>query len=275
MFIYVYIAVSLIADTLITVCGHLVSSAADIWKPLLIFVGLFLACLIINVLLLLIVSRFVKEIGRIHEPTRWLTLEMIDVLMRIIGGRIHVTGLEKIPTDERFMLVSNHLKIFDPMVGLLVFRKHRLVYISKKENMDMPIGNKVIIGVGSLPIDRDNDRAALKTILQAIKLIKTGEESIGVYPEGGTNKTEEPLLPFRNGSFKIAQKSGAPIVVTTIVGTEKILKQMLRKRTHVYVDVLRVIPHADIVDLHTDEVGERVRDIMLKNLEKRRDQNPR
>jgi 1-acyl-sn-glycerol-3-phosphate acyltransferase len=271
----VYIAVSLIADTLITVCGHLVSSAADIWKPLLIFVGLFLACLIINVLLLLIVSRFAKEIGRIHEPTRWLTLEMIDVLMRIIGVRIHVTGLEKIPTDERFMLVSNHLKIFDPMVGLLVFRKYRLVFISKKENMDMPIGNKVIIGVGSLPIDRDNDRAALKTILQAIKLIKTGEESIGVYPEGGTNKTEEPLLPFRNGSFKIAQKSGAPIVVTTIVGTEKILKQMLRKRTHVYVDVLRVIPHADIVDLHTDEVGERGRDIMLKNLEKRRDQTRR
>ena len=156
------------------------------------------------------------------------------------------------------------------MIGLVVFEKYRVAYISKKENMSMPIGNKVIIGVGSLPLDRDNDRAALKTILQAIKLVKSGEESIGVYPEGGTNKSDDLLLPFRNGAFKIAQKADAPIVVTTITGTEKITKQMFRKRTHVYLDVLRVIPHADIEGLHTNEVGDLVRDIMLKNLEKRR-----
>jgi 1-acyl-sn-glycerol-3-phosphate acyltransferase len=89
---------------------------------------------------------------------------------------------------------------------------------------------------------------------------------MGIYPEGGTNKTDQPLLPFRNGAFKVAQRGGVPIVVTTIRGTKDIMKRMFRKTTHVYIDVLRVIPFEDIDHVHTNQIGELVYDIMLKDL---------
>jgi 1-acyl-sn-glycerol-3-phosphate acyltransferase len=270
MLIYVFAGISLIADALISAFGGLVNSPWDFWKPILIFAGLFLACLVIYIILLIIVSRFAKEEGKIHEPTRWMTVQIIDVLRRLMGVKLHLNGFEKIPTDERFVLVSNHIKAFDPILGLYVFRKYRLAYISKKENAEMPVGDGIVLGCGSLAIDRENDRAALKTILQAIKILKNGEMSIGVYPEGYTNKTDKPLLPFRNGVFKIPQKANVPLVVTTIAGSDKILNNLFRRRTHVYIDVLRVIPHSDIDGIHTNEVGELVYDIMLKNIEKRR-----
>lgn len=75
-----------------------------------------------------------------------------------------------------------------------------------------------------LPLDREDNRAAVKTINEAVELLDENVVSMGIYPEGQTNKTEEPLLPFRNGAFKIAQKAKVPIVVCVIENTEKILK---------------------------------------------------
>ena len=46
------------------------------------------------------------------------------------------------------------------------------------------------------PLDRKNDREALKAILKAIQFLKEDKCSIVVFPEGGTNRTEEDLLPL-------------------------------------------------------------------------------
>ena len=121
-----------------------------------------------------------------------------------------------------------------------------------------------------LPLDRDNDREALKAILKAIQFLREDKCSIAVFPEGGTNKTAEPLLPFRNGAFKIAQKAHVPIVVCALVNSKAILKNMFRRRTDVYLDVLDVIPPEDFEKLKTIEIGDRAHAVMLDGLQKRK-----
>jgi 1-acyl-sn-glycerol-3-phosphate acyltransferase len=50
----------------------------------------------------------------------------------------------------------------------------------------------------------------MKTILTAIDQIKNGI-SITVFPEG-TRNTGDGIMPFKGGSFKMAEKSGCKIV---------------------------------------------------------------
>jgi 1-acyl-sn-glycerol-3-phosphate acyltransferase len=86
-------------------------------------------------------------------------------------------------------------------------------------------------------IDRDNVKESLKAILTSIDMIKNGI-SVCIFPEGTRNKTEEDLLPFHEGSFKIASKAGCPIVPITINNSEALFeKQYPRmKKAHVIVE---------------------------------------
>ena len=62
-------------------------------------------------------------------------------------------------------------------------------------------------------------KEGLKTILAGIEKIKEGY-SIFIMPEGTRNK-EEGVLPFHEGSFKLAQKTGCPIIPVAITNTDK------------------------------------------------------
>ena len=266
MLIYIFIAVSILGGGLITALGGLLCSPWDFWKPLVIIIGLFLGFCAIFTGMTALTSFLPREEGKVNKITRAFTLSFIKNALLLMGVRVHITGMEKIPTDRTFLFVSNHLTVFDPCIAISYFGKYNLSFISKKENFDLPVVKGLISGCGCLSLDRNDDRAAVKTIIQASKIVKSGEMSMGIYPEGGTNKTDQPLLPFRNGAFKVAQRGGVPIVVTTIRGTKDIMKRMFRKTTHVYIDVLRVIPFEDIDHVHTNQIGELVYDIMLKDL---------
>lgn len=71
-------------------------------------------------------------------------------------------------------------------------------------------------------LDRDNIKEGLKTILHAIELVKSGI-SICIFPEGTRNKTDE-MLPFKEGSLKIAEKSGCAIVPMAITNSAEIFE---------------------------------------------------
>ena len=53
-------------------------------------------------------------------------------------------------------------------------------------------------------IDRENVKEALKTILAGIDNVKNGI-SMCIFQEGTRNKTDDLMLPFKEGSFKIAE----------------------------------------------------------------------
>ena len=93
--------------------------------------------------------------------------------------------------------------------------------------------------VNCLFLDRKNIKEGLKTILEGIEKVKRGV-SIWIFPEGTRNRNETitELLPFKEGSLKIAEKSGCPVVPVAITGTAEIFENHLPfiKPSHVTIE---------------------------------------
>ena len=190
------------------------------------------------------------------------------LLVHLLRIKVHVTGKEKIPVDAKPLFVCNHRSNFDPIVTWHILNKWKLAFVSKPSNFKIPVLGRIVRKVCFLPIDRENPRNAIVTINKAAALIRNGEASVGIYPEG-TRSKECVLLPFHNGVFKIAQKADAPIVVMTVVGTEKIHKRTPWRSTHIYLDILDVIPAEEAKASKTEVIGTAIRQMMETNIEKR------
>lgn len=190
----------------------------------------------------------------------------IEALISLVNIRLHTEGLEKTPQDGRFLLVCNHLFIADPGILLHCFQKSQLAFVTKQENQKLPIVGPIMHKILCQPIDRDNDRSALKTILKCIQIIKEDKASICVFPEGYTSR-DGKLHHFRSGVFKIAQKTGVPIVVCTIQNTRDIFNNLRRlKKTDVKLHLVTVIPPEEIKGLSTVEISDRIYECMIADL---------
>lgn len=180
-------------------------------------------------------------IGKISKKTEdYQCLRMVQrafkLMLKIAGTKITVIGEENIP-DEAVLFIGNHRSYFD--ILLTYSRCKRLTgYVAKKEMLRYPLLKDWMKRLYCLFLDRDNPKEGLKTILQAIEYIKQGI-SICIFPEGTRNDGEElSMLPFHAGSFKIAEKSGCPIIPVSMNNTISIFeKQFPRIRpTHVIIE---------------------------------------
>lgn len=174
--------------------------------------------------------------------------------------RVHATGAEKLP-DEPFLLVCNHRSNFDPILTWWAYSKPRFIFISKESNLRIPFFGRYVHRVRFLPIDREDPRKAMTTIRRAAELMAQDGVCVGVYPEGTRSKTGE-LLPFHAGVFKIAQKAGAPVVVTAIRGVENVHRNAPWRATDVWLDVLEVIPAETVKAQRSTALSDYVRERM-------------
>lgn len=173
-------------------------------------------------------------IGKFSPRTKDIvSLRMVQATLKLIlwcsGAKVTVIGEENVPQDQAVLYVANHRSYFD--ILLTYTRCKRLTgYISKKEMDKFPILNIWMRYLYCLFLDRDNIKEGLKTILKAIEHIKNGI-SICVFPEGTRNKGDSDLelLPFHEGSFKIAQKTGCPIIPIAINNSAEIFENHLPK----------------------------------------------
>ena len=197
---------------------------------------------------------------------RGMTHWYIDALKTVLRLKIVTKGLEKLPKDTRFLLVSNHISDLDPVVLFHIFRKSQLAFISKRENDQKPLVGQIQRKILCQPINRENDKEALKTILRCIQFIKDDKVSIGVFPEGYTS-VDGKLRHFRNGVFKIAQKANVPVVVCTVKHTRAAMKSMFKlKGGCVEISLLDVISAEEAKALSTAELGQKAYEIMAADL---------
>jgi len=238
------------------------------WKTALLFVGCFLLLNLLYLMVAWVATWFVNQQKPLTKQSSICRTGCVYVayLLNVYGWvRVHVRGAEKLPDPERFLLVCNHRSMFDPMVIADKLRKFNISFISKPSNMRIPFVGRMSYGAGYLPIDRENDRKALSTILTAADYLKKNICSMAIYPEGSRSKTEE-LLPFHAGSFKIAQRANVPLVISSVRGTEKIKENVFRRRTDVYLDILEVIPAEKVKAMSTAELAAYSSRIIGENL---------
>ena len=226
---------------------------------LLLFAAAFVASLLLFVLFCGLMSLFVDQNKPQPKPSRfyrWLMhgiMALLTVLSRI---RLQVSGTELLPAG-RWLLVCNHRSNYDPIVTGWALRRYDMAFISKPKNFQIPIVGPVIHKAGFLPIDRENDRAALRTILTAAERLRQGTLSYAIYPEG-TRNTGPGMLPFRNGAFKIAQKAGVPIVIACIQGSDDVKDRFPWRSTPIRLKICRVLDAETVKNSKTNEIGEEV-----------------
>lgn len=151
---------------------------------------------------------------------------VFKVVLFLSGVKITVNGKENLPDkDVAVLYVCNHLSIFDIVVTYSMC-PGLTGYISKDSIEKVPLLSLWMKRLYCLFLNRDDVKAGLKTILTAIDYVKSGI-SICIFPEGTRNKDSahpEKMAPFKDGSFKIAQKTGCKIVPIAIKGTAEIFE---------------------------------------------------
>ena len=139
------------------------------------------------------------------------------LLMFIAGAKTTVIGKELIPQDRAVLYVSNHRSYADTPLGYINVAGIT-GFIAKKDIKKFPILPLWMKNMTCLFLDRDDMRQGLKIILKAVDNVKEGY-SVFIMPEGTRNHGEE-MLPFKAGSFKVAEKSGCPIVPVAFSNTD-------------------------------------------------------
>ncbi len=198
------------------------------------FIFLFLICTLPVLLIFkLLYKRCPTQIDRI-------SLAMVQWALKIVvffaGTELIVLGEENIPQNQPVLYVGNHTSFFDIIITYT--RVPALTgFVAKKSLKKFPILNLWMNRVHCLFLDRDNVKEGLKTILAAIEKVKSGV-SIFIFPEGTRNKVPGSFLEFKGGSFKIAEKSGCPIIPVTMVNMSAIFEDHLPrvKKTRVVIE---------------------------------------
>ena len=140
------------------------------------------------------------------------------------GTTLKAEGRENVPKDTPVLYIGNHRSYFDI---LLTYSRCpiRTGYIAKKEMEKIPLLSTWMRYLHCLFLDRKDIKQGLKTILTAVDKVKSGI-SICIFPEGtrNRNKDELDMLPFHEGSFKIATKAKCPIIPIAISNSADIFE---------------------------------------------------
>ena len=135
-----------------------------------------------------------------------------------------VDGLDNVPKVGPVIVASNHLSFADSMVIPIV--APRQVVILAKEDYFTGTGVRGAAqrtwfeGIGMIPVDRDDTKAALASLDIALEVLGRGE-AFGIYPEG-TRSRDGRLYRGRTGVAHLALTSGAPVVPVGLRGTQNL-----------------------------------------------------
>lgn len=145
----------------------------------------------------------------------------------IAGVKLIVLGRENIPADGAVLYVGNHRSYFDIVLTYSLF-PNVTGYVAKAEMRRWPLLSSWMKNIHCLFLDRKNIKEGMKTILTGVEEVKRGV-SLCIFPEGTRNKINDTFLPFHEGSFKIAEKGGVPVIPMTLVNTAGAFEDHLPK----------------------------------------------
>lgn len=149
------------------------------------------------------------------------SMSAVDLVLRIVGVRVRLEGLENIPAGP-CIFAANHVSNIDP----LAFAPHiprRVAIPLKKELFRIPILSYGMRLAKFIVVDRASRKAAADSLRQSLRYLQEGL-SFAAYPEG-TRSPDGRLLPFKRGAFLVAVQSGVPIVPVSIAGAQKIMRK--------------------------------------------------
>jgi 1-acyl-sn-glycerol-3-phosphate acyltransferase len=143
------------------------------------------------------------------------------MLLRTAGIRVVAEGLDRLPRDGAFVYVSNHLSLADtPLMAGWLPTSFR--FLAKDSLMRVPIIGGHLRRGGHIAVEREDARAAVRSLARAEKLLRDARVSVLIFAEG-TRSQDGFLQAFKAGAAHLAIKAGAPVVPIAVHGTADIM----------------------------------------------------
>ncbi len=176
----------------------------------------------------------------VFHPIQWITLngfgykahkKSVDVLqvfliglLGILGSRVKMINLKKLPTDKPLIIVANHQSMFDIPPIIYHFRRHHPKFVGKASlGKGIPSVSYNLKHGGSVLINRNHAKSALEMIKKFGEYIQENNYAAVIFPEGTRSSSGIPK-PFKINGLKSLFENipDALIVPITINNTWKI-----------------------------------------------------
>ena len=157
-----------------------------------------------------------------------------------------VIGKENIPEEGPVIFAGNHRHAFDPVV--VMTHTKRTVHYMAKESLFKGIHGFIFKQIGLIKVYRSRNNP--EAISSAVELLKKGG-TLGIFPEGTRNRTEDELLKFK--------QSNSVIVPFAIKGGYNLFRKTL---------TIEFGKPVDIRDMELDDANDYIRNEVLNLLRK-------
>lgn len=216
----------------------------------------------------LLVAIILEKTNRNEERIRYVqrvTSAWARSQVWMSGSIIEVKGLENLP-EGPVLYISNHQSNFDIPI-LMSYINRPKAFIAKVETSKLPFVHAWMKQMKCVFMDRKDVRQSVEAINQGVEYLRQGYSMV-IFPEG-TRSNGNLVGEFKAGSFKLATKSGVPVVPVAIKGSYKIMGKgsLIIKPAKVEVIILKPIEvsqlskleqkniHADVQNIIQDQVG--------------------
>lgn len=194
----------------------------------------------------------------------WLLYQVCGMILMFANVKVTIVGKQYIPKVP-FACYANHKSDLDAVI--LYYSLHSICSaIGKKSLFKHHLIKQCQRVFHVIPMDRENDREAAKSMIEAIRALKDGL-SYMIFPEGGikTRETEE-MVNLRAGAYKLVTKSEAALLPATILGSSHISGKSIFKRIHVTVLFHQPLYYDDYKDLNTTQIGNKVMEMVNEDV---------
>jgi 1-acyl-sn-glycerol-3-phosphate acyltransferase len=155
------------------------------------------------------------------DPVYWAGIKGVMFLVRLIGVRVRVSGLERIPGGV-CLFAANHTSSADsPAVVSAIPR--RIAILLKESLFRWPIVGQAFRSAHFIPVNRSSHEDAVASVERATEALRGGQSFL-IYPEG-TRSPDGRLQRFKKGAVVMAIKAGIPIVPIICAGAHKVMEK--------------------------------------------------
>jgi 1-acyl-sn-glycerol-3-phosphate acyltransferase len=146
-----------------------------------------------------------------HQRAFYAFGKFLTVLLTALVYPLNVKGRENLPKNGPFIVIANHISMWEVFFIPRMLFPLRTVFMAKSELFGHGrFFDWVLDSVGGFPVKRGT--ADIGAIKKSLKVLQAGEV-FAIFPEGTRNrKLDGTIQKFNNGVGYIALVSGAPIV---------------------------------------------------------------
>ncbi len=233
-------------------------------------IGLLLIEALIFFLIVIIVSIPIKKNKRYKYSKFYskLFLNYEKFALRLFNVKIYFKNKELLPNDN-YSLISNHKSNIDSFVMDKVLKNKKLIFAAKKSLFGIPWFGKIIWRNNYLYITRNDNRNDIKELNYGIDLVNNYGYSIGIFPEGKRNFTEDIILPFYKGYQLLLNKTKKPLVIASIKNTSDVNNHLFIKRHKVTFEILGVIYYEKYHNMDKEELNLYASNLIKNSLEEK------